>query len=324
MHILVTGASGFIGSHLCEALLKDGNNVIGIDNYDPYYDVQIKHSNTQLLSKYDGFRFIQGDILDSDALDAALEPHKPEVIIHLAARPGVRPSLENPAEYVRINTQGTVSVLEFAHRNNIRRVMFASSSSVYGNREDAAFSEEDILNPVSPYAASKASCEVFGKTFAQLYEMDITALRFFTVYGERGRPDMAPFIFTDAIFNKKPLTKFGTGETKRDYTHVSDVARGILAATKTDLPGFQVFNLGNNSPVSLNDFIATIENACGEEAMINQQGKFLGDVNFTCANIDKAHSAFGYAPTVSLEDGIRRLVNWYREEYTVVLQDRNQ
>lgn len=134
---------------------------------------------------------------------------------------------------------------------------------------------------------------------------------------------MAPFIFTDAVLNKKPLTKFGTGETKRDYTHVSDVARGILAATKTDLPGFQVFNLGNNGPVSLNNFIATIENVCGEEAIINQRGNFLGDVNFTCANIDKARSAFGYAPAVSLEDGIRRLVNWYREEYTV-LQDRNQ
>jgi UDP-glucuronate 4-epimerase len=323
MHILVTGASGFIGSHLCETLLRDGNYVTGIDNYDPYYDVQIKQSNTRLLSKYDEFRFIQGDILDNDILGAAIEPHKPEVIIHLAARPGVRPSLENPSEYVRINTQGTVNILDFARRNNIRRVMFASSSSVYGNREDVAFSEDDTLNPVSPYAASKASCEVFGRTFAQLYDMDITALRFFTVYGERGRPDMAPFIFTDAVLNKKPLTRFGTGETKRDYTHVSDVARGILAATKANLPGFQVFNLGNNSPVSLNDFIATIENACGEEAVINQQGKFLGDVNFTCANIDKAHGAFGYAPAVSLEDGIRRLVNWYREEYAAQ-QGHNQ
>jgi len=316
MHILVTGVSGFIGSHLCEALLEDGNSVVGIDNYDPYYDIRIIKSNTHLLSKYDGFRFVQGDILDSDTLEAAIEPYKPEIIIHLAARPGVRLSLENPAEYVRINAQGTVSVLEFARRNNIRRVMFASSSSVYGSRGDVAFSEEDILNPVSPYAASKASCEVFGRTFAQLYEMDITALRFFTVYGERGRPDMAPFIFTDAVLNKKPLTKFGTGDTKRDYTHVSDVARGILVATKTNLPGFLVFNLGNNSPVSLNDFIATIESVCGEEATINQQGKFLGDVSFTCANIDKAHSAFGYTPAVSLEDGIRRLVNWYREEYT--------
>ena len=323
MHILVTGASGFIGSHLCETLLRDGNYVTGIDNYDPYYDVQIKQSNTRLLSKYDEFHFIQGDILDNDILGAAIEPHKPEVIIHLAARPGVRPSLENPSEYVRINTQGTVNILDFARRNNIRRVMFASSSSVYGNREDVAFSEDDTLNPVSPYAASKASCEVFGRTFAQLYDMDITALRFFTVYGERGRPDMAPFIFTDAVLNKKPLTRFGTGETKRDYTHVSDVTRGILAATKANLPGFQVFNLGNNSPVSLNDFIATIENACGEEGVINQQGKFLGDVNFTCANIDKAHGAFGYAPAVSLEDGIRRLVNWYREEYAAQ-QGHNQ
>lgn len=317
MHILVTGSAGFIGSHLCEALLKDGNTVVGIDNYDPYYDVQIKQSNTRLLTSHGGFHFIQGDIFNNEVLEVAIAIHKPEIIIHLAARPGVRPSLESPAEYVHINTQGTVAVLEFARRKNIKRVMFASSSSVYGNRENVAFSEDDTPNPASPYAASKVSCEVFGKTFSQLYQMDVTAFRFFTVYGERGRPDMAPFIFTDAILNEKPLTKFGTGQTKRDYTHVSDVVHGILLATKKHLPGFQVFNLGNNSPISLDEFIATIENACGKKAIINQRSGFLGDVNFTGANIDKAHKTFGYTPTIPLETGIRFLVNWYREKYII-------
>lgn len=315
MHILVTGAAGFIGSHLCEILLRGGDSVVGIDNYDPYYSILAKQSNMKLLLRYNSFHFIQGDILDTKVLESAIAPQKPEVIIHLAARPGVRASLEEPVECAKVNIQGTVNVFEFAYRNNIQKVMFASSSSVYGNQGGTAFSEDDSLNPVSPYAASKVSCEVFGKVFSQLYNMNITALRFFSVYGEHGRPDMAPFIFTDAILNDKPLIEFGSGDTKRDYTHVNDIVQGIVAAVKTPLEGFQVFNLGNNQPVSLTELIATIEKATGKNAKVIHQDNYLGDAKFSCANIDRAHYSLGYTPSINLEDGIRRLVNWYREEY---------
>lgn len=312
--ILVTGAAGFIGSHTSEAFLKRGDEVIGIDNLNDYYNPAWKQENLDTLQQYEKFSFQKADILDLSTLEEIFAKHQPEKILHLAARAGVRPSIEQPFLYEEVNVRGTLYLLELSRRTSVRHFVMASSSSVYGNQTKIPFSEDDpVNNPISPYAASKKAAEMYGHTYASLYNLSVTALRFFTVYGERGRPDMAPYLFTKAVLTGQPIRKFGDGKTSRDYTYIADIVDGILRASDHEHKGYEVFNLGNNTPVSLNEFIATLEKITGKQAIIQQEEMQPGDVEKTYADIEKAKSLLGYTPRTSFSQGLSKFVSWYKE-----------
>ena len=306
--ILVTGCAGFIGSHLTNYLLKNEEyknvEVIGIDNLDPYYDIEIKKENIKLLEKYSNFKFYLEDIRTTKII----ETEKPDIVIHLASMAGVRNSLENPIKYSDVNINGMINLLEQSRQIGIKKFLFASSSSVYGSNLTIPFKETDKTNrQISPYALSKKVMEDYGKLYSNIYKMDIIGFRFFTVYGPRGRPDMAPYKFIYRIKNGIGIEKYGKGDSMRDYTYIDDIISGIVGAVKNDIKGFKVYNLGNSKPVSLNNFIEICEKVCGRKAIIKQLGIQKGDVNITYADISKGKRDLGYEPKIKLEEGLKRL-----------------
>lgn len=302
--ILVTGCAGFIGSHLCEFLLKRGDTVLGIDNINDYYDVSQKMQNLEILEKYSNFEFRKEDICTTQVITR----WKPDKICHLASMAGVRYSIEHPKLYVKVNIEGFIHILEEARVNNINHIVYASSSSVYGLNKKVPFSEtDDITTPNSPYATSKMAMELYAKTYSQLYNISLIGLRFFTVYGPRGRPDMAPYKFLNAISSGQTFKKYGDGTTSRDYTYIDDIVSGVVAAldNKKEMQ-CEVYNLGNSSPVSLNKFIELCEKVTEKKALYEQLGDQLGDVPHTYADITKAKRDLDYEPKTSLEEGLRK------------------
>ncbi len=313
--VLITGAAGFIGSNLADDLLKSGIKVFGIDNFDPFYDRSIKEANVVNALKNKHYELHEGDIRDTVFVNRCLESFKPDIVIHLAARAGVRPSLLDPAAYYDVNVMGTLNILESMKKHKIRKLLFASSSSVYGNNKKVPFSESDNVDcPVSPYAASKKAGELLCHTFHHLYKMDIFCLRFFTVYGPRQRPDLAINKFTRAILSDNEITIYGDGTTSRDYTHINDIIQGIRKAI-FKLQGFDVFNLGESSTVSLNRLVSLLEQYTGKNARKYFMPFQEGDVFQTYANINKAGRLLDYAPEVEFESGIRDYIKWHLDSY---------
>jgi len=314
LKILVTGCAGFIGSHVAEALLLRGDTVIGIDNINDYYDPAKKEKNLEILKKHKKFVFYKEDIRNYDNLKRIFIRENPDKVVHLAARAGVRASIQNPLLYQDVNIRGTLNLLELAKNSKAKSFVFASSSSVYGNQEKTPFSEDDdVSTPISPYAATKRAGELLCYTYHHLYNTSITCLRFFTVYGPRGRPDMAPYKFTKLIIEGKPVPRYGDGTTKRDYTYITDIVKGVIAAIDKEL-SFEIINLGNNKPVMLNDFIRVIEEATHRKAVIKEMPMQPGDVNITYADIRKAQRLLGYQPETSIEEGMKKFVEWYEKD----------
>lgn len=313
MQILVTGGAGFIGSHLTEKLLARGDEVVVLDNLNDYYDPAVKQRNLAKALESSAMTFIKGDIRDVALLDQVFAEYRFDVIVHLAARAGVRPSLVQPLLYEAVNCQGTLNLLEKARSCGIARFVFASSSSVYGNVKEIPFSEDARVDkPVSPYAATKAAGELFCHNYHHLYGISVTALRFFTVYGPRQRPDMAIHKFTALIDQGKPLPFYGDGTTKRDYTYYTDIIDGVTAAVDRDL-GFEIVNLGESQTTTLNELVETIEQALGKKAVLDHQPMQPGDVVMTCADVSKARRLLGYEPSTPVSEGVPKFVEWYRE-----------
>jgi UDP-glucuronate 4-epimerase len=311
--VLVTGAAGFIGSSLSKKLLENGLQIVGLDCLNDYYNPEWKMQNLAELEQYPSFKFVRGDILDEKLLTNLFSEHKFKVIAHIAARAGVRPSIAEPKLYESVNVRGTLNLLEAAKEHAVPKFVFASSSSIYGNQTKMPFSEDDrVDSPISPYAATKKAGEELCYTYSHLYGISATCLRFFTVYGPKGRPDMAPYLFTEAIMQGQPIKRFGKGDTGRDYTYIDDIVSGIVAAMDYKAP-YEVFNLGNSSSVLLRDFIATIEKVTGKRAIIEEHPMQQGDVNSTFADISKAKKLLGYDPQTTLEVGLRNFVAWYTE-----------
>ena len=311
MRIFVTGCAGFIGSHLCEYLLAAGHTVHGLDNFDHYYDPRIKEAHVQPLQASPLFKLVRGDIRDGAVVEQAWDELRPERVIHLAARAGVRPSIADPALYSDVNVTGTIRILEAA-RKTMTPVVFASSSSVYGGSSQVPYVETDPVDrPVSPYAATKRGGELLAATYHHLYGLPVTCLRFFTVYGPRQRPDMAIHKFARAILEGEPITLFGDGTTARDYTYISDILSGIVAAAGlTD--GFDIFNLGNSRTIELRELVALLERITEQSAVIRWKPEQPGDMRLTCANIEHARKKLAYHPKTSMEEGLRRTVEWLR------------
>eukprot|EP00581_Thalassiosira_minuscula_P015509 CAMPEP_0183727800 /NCGR_PEP_ID=MMETSP0737-20130205/26448_1 /TAXON_ID=385413 /ORGANISM="Thalassiosira miniscula, Strain CCMP1093" /LENGTH=501 /DNA_ID=CAMNT_0025959531 /DNA_START=292 /DNA_END=1797 /DNA_ORIENTATION=+ len=330
--VLVTGAAGFIGSHVAHALLDRGDEVIVVDEMNDYYDVKVKKGNLQILrdkakemaqgmapssftNAGDLLSIYKEDINNATLMNYIFETHQPKWICHLAARAGVRPSIVNPLLYVRANVHGTSSILELSRIHDVSNVVIASSSSVYGESDSTYFSEAEMVDePVSPYASTKRAGEIMSYTYHKLYNLKISCLRFFTVYGPRGRPDMAPYKFVDRISRGESIPKFGDGSTSRDYTYVSDIVDGVLRSIDRPYP-YEVFNLGKGSGTTLNEFIALVETNVGKQANITQMEAQLGDVPFTNADVSKAKRLLGYTSKVPMEEGIRRTVEWYKEAF---------
>jgi len=314
MNFLVTGGAGFIGSHVCERLLHDGHRVWAFDDLNDFYDPQIKRRTLEdIRSLGKPFTFVHGDLTDMNAVNALFAAAKFDQVIHLAARAGVRPSLEQPALYQRVNVEGTVNLLEAARQNGVKKLTLAASSSVYGVNSKVPFSESDpIVSAISPYAASKLAGEALGHVYHHLYGLDIAMLRFFTVYGPRQRPDLAIHKFTRLIDAGKPIPVFGDGSTARDHTFVTDILEGVIACTKQEF-GFEIFNLGESQTIRLDELIGLIESALGKKAIIDRQPLQPGDVPVTFADISKAQRRLGYQPQVPAAKGIPLFVDWFRK-----------
>jgi UDP-glucuronate 4-epimerase len=312
-HVVVTGAAGFIGSHVSEALLRRGDRVTGVDCFDSFYDVAVKRRNAADCLRHKGFTLVEADIRDADAMNRTLAGGA-DAIIHLAARAGVRPSIEQPLLYQDVNINGTNVLLEAARQHDIRRFVFASSSSVYGNNEKVPFAEtDDISFPISPYAATKRAGELICHVYHHLYGMAITCLRFFTVHGPRQRPDLAIHKFARLIMDGRPIPLFGDTGSMRDYTYIDDIVAGVLASLDR-CEGYHIYNLGNSDPVALNDLVATIEDVLGMKASIEQLPAQPGDVNCTYADISLARAELDYEPRTDLRTGVAALVRWIRGE----------
>jgi len=312
MNVLVTGGAGFIGSNLSERLLAEGHRVTVFDDLNDFYPPANKERNLRELAALGKpLEIVRGNLTDQRSVDELFASTKFDQIIHLAARAGVRPSLEDPILYQEVNVTGTVRLLEAARKCGVKKVTIASSSSVYGVNSKSPFSESDpIFQPISPYAASKLACEALGHVYHHIYGMDIAMLRFFTVYGPRQRPDLAICKFVKKIAAGEPIPVFGDGSTSRDYTYVSDTVAGIIACTQKEF-GYEVFNLGNHDAVKLSYLIELLEKAVGKKAIIDRQPMQAGDVPFTCADISKAQRMLGYAPKVKIEAGIPLFVEWF-------------
>jgi UDP-glucuronate 4-epimerase len=315
MRFLVTGGAGFIGSHVCEQLLGAGHELVVVDDLNPFYEPSLKQENLDALVQMGGnrFHFVNCDITDRKGLDKIFNRACFDQVIHLAARAGVRPSLEDPALYQRVNVEGTVNVLEAARLNGVKKIIIASSSSVYGLNSKLPFTESDpIFTPISPYAASKLACEALGHTYHHVYKLDVTMLRFFTVYGPRQRPDLAIHKFARLMHAGKAIPVFGDGATARDYTYIDDIVQGVLACTNRSF-GFEIFNLGESQTVSLHRLIELLAHALQIEPIIDRRPIQPGDVPATYANIDKARKKLGYAPTTSIETGLEKFALWFFE-----------
>ena len=310
MKVLITGGAGFIGSHLVESLLSDGHNVAILDDFNDFYDPKIKRANISEVAKEITVHDV--DLRDADKVAKLLQSEKFGAIFHLAARAGVRPSIQQPQLYYDTNVAGTLHVLEGARASGVERFIFVSSSSVYGAAKKVPFSEEEHLTQtLSPYAATKIAGEFLCSTYSHLYKIRIVALRYFTVYGARQRPDLAIHQFTRKIHTGEPIDQFGDGTTRRDYTYIDDILQGTLAALKYDGPMFDVFNLGESDTIQLKDLIAAIEKALGKKAKINRLPEQPGDMPLTCADISKARKLLGYNPKTKFEDGLPRFVEWF-------------
>ncbi len=312
MATLITGGAGFIGSHLSERLLGRGRAVVCLDDFNDFYNPAIKRSNAASLGEMDGFTLVEGDIRDTELVDRIFQNHPIDLVVHLAARAGVRPSLTQTRLYEQVNVLGTINLLEASRARGVNRFVFASSSSVYGDKREIPFSEDDRVDrPVSPYAATKKAGEEICYTYHHLYGMDITCLRFFTVYGPGQRPEMAIHKFSDLIDRGEPLPFYGDGTSGRDYTYISDIVDGIEGAIGA-LDGYNIFNLGGTRTTSLQDLVRLLEGALGKKAILDRLPMQPGDVTITCADVSRAHQAFGYAPHVPIEEGIEHFVAWYR------------
>ncbi|MGO1658974.1 MAG: NAD-dependent epimerase [Marinobacter sp.] len=335
MKILVTGTAGFIGSQLAQRLLERGDEVIGVDNVNDYYDVSLKEARLARLTGNSRFTEVRQDVADRSAMADIFEEHRPERVVHLAAQAGVRYSLENPNAYVDANIVGFMNILEGCRHNSVKHLVYASSSSVYGANEAMPFSVQDnVDHPLSLYAASKKANELMAHTYSHLYGLPTTGLRFFTVYGPWGRPDMALFIFTKKILAGEPIDVFNHGNHKRDFTYIDDIVEGVVrtldqvAAPNSEWSGeapdpstskapYRIYNIGSNNPVELSRFIEIIEERAGKKAQKNLLPMQPGDVPATYANVDSLINDVGYKPKTSVEEGIANFVDWYREFYQV-------
>jgi len=317
--VLVTGGAGFIGSHVADHLLARGDDVVIIDEMNDYYDVKIKESNLKLLlDKYGSKRVViyRGDICDESLVTEIFEKERPEWVCHMAARAGVRPSIQDPFVYIHSNIKGTTQLMELSHKFGVKNFVFASSSSVYGGSKATFFSEDEAVDhPVSQYAATKKACELLAYTYHHLYKLNITGLRFFTVYGPRGRPDMAPFKFCDRISRGVEIQQFGDGSSSRDYTYIDDIVDGVVRSIDRQHP-YQIFNLGKGSGTSLKEFIGLVEKHTQKKAIIKVLPMQPGDVPYTCADVSKAKKLLGYSASVPFEEGIKRLAKWYQQAYS--------
>lgn len=315
MKILVTGGAGFIGSNLIDQLLIEGHEIVNVDNFDTFYARSIKEQNIEKHFDYSTYQFQELDITNHSVLDLFFSGHKFDQIVHLAAKAGVRPSISNPVAYEVANIQGTINILENARKYGITKVVFASSSSVYGINENIPWDESDLkLLPISPYAASKVSAENYGKVYSELYGIHFIALRFFTVFGPRQRPDLAIHKFFKLTYEGHAIPFFGDGSTSRDYTYIDDIVQGIIGAINYPLSNnrFEVFNLGNSHPISLKELVNAIRETTKQDIVLDKQPLQEGDVNRTFSNISKAEIAFGYKPKTSLKDGLRLFNDWYK------------
>lgn len=309
MRVLVTGGAGFIGSHLVDALLAAGREVICVDSFDPFYSPALKRENVRPHSTDPAFTLVEADIAETDALARGVQGGC-DAVVHLAARPGARDSIDDPLGFHRANAEGTLNVLEFARTREIRTVVFGSSSSVYGANPSVPWTEDDAVRPISPYASTKVSGELLGHVYSHLYGIRFLALRFFTVYGPRQRPDLAIHKFARKMLAGEPIPVFGDGTTRRDYTYVDDIVGGIRAALEYDDSPYEVINLGNNRTVSLREMIEGLEEALGVEARIERLPAQPGDVPQTWADVSKAERLLGYRPTTDFRDGLRSFAEW--------------
>lgn len=314
-YYLVTGAAGFIGFYIAQILLEEGYNVIGLDNYSNYYSKQLKESRVQLLQAYSNFKFYNCDICDFKALTAIAKKYDIKRIIHMAAQPGVRYSITNPFEYIRSNVNGFLNMLELSRGiQNFDRLVYASSSSVYGNNKKIPFHESDVTDePISLYAATKKSDELMAYTYSHLYGIKTVGLRFFTVYGPYGRPDMAPLKFTQNILEGNPIEVYNFGKMKRDFTYIDDIVQGVMGALQLNFSGYKIYNLGNNNPVELAYFIKVLEHALNKKAIINYIPIQPGDVEVTYADISAAQEDLNFNPQTTIEMGLPALVQWYKD-----------
>lgn len=314
--VLVTGGAGFIGSHVADLLLERGDDVVIVDEVNDYYDTQIKETNLKLLLDKHGdkrVKIYRGDICDEALMTTVFEVERPAWVCHMAARAGVRPSIQDPYVYIHSNIEGTTRLMELSARYGVQNFVFASSSSVYGGSTSTYFSEDEAVDrPVSPYAASKKACELLAYTYHHLYNLNVSGLRFFTVYGPRGRPDMAPFKFIDRVSRGLEIQQFGDGSSSRDYTYISDIADGVVRSLDRPYP-YQIFNLGKGSGTSLKEFIDLVQKYVGKDANVKVLPDQPGDVPYTCADVRKAEHLLGYRSQVSFEEGIRRTVDWYKQ-----------
>ena len=313
-NVLVTGGAGFIGSHLVARLLGEGRwRVVVVDDFNDFYDPALKRRNVSAHLGREGFALREADIRDRAALDPVFRETKFDVIVHLAARAGVRPSLAEPVLYTETNVNGTVNLLELARAHGVGQFVFGSSSSVYGENEKVPFAEEDpVFKPISPYAATKAAGELLCHTYSHLFGLRAVCLRFFTVYGARQRPDLAIHKFARLISEGRPIPVFGDGTTRRDYTYVDDIIAGVRAAMEYEASGYEVINLGGSRTVSLSELIALLERELGQKAVIDRRPTQPGDVPRTYADVSKARRLLGYDPRTPIEEGIRRFVEWFK------------
>ncbi len=321
---LITGAAGFIGFHLAKKLAAQGATVVGFDNINDYYDVQLKYARLEQLKAYPNFSFVKGDLADEAAVTSVFENYRPEIVVNLAAQAGVRYSITNPRAYINSNLVGFFNILEACRFHPVEHLLYASSSSVYGNQQKTPFSTTDRVDePVSLYAATKKSNELLAYSYAHLYDVPCTGLRFFTVYGPWGRPDMAAFIFARKIFNDEPIQLFNHGDMLRDFTYVDDIVQGIenmlMNPPKPNEKGdrAKVYNIGNNQPEKLTTFVETLEKHIGKAAKKELLPMQAGDVYQTFADVDELSADFDFKPNTSIDEGLKRFVDWYREYYNV-------